>query len=226
MQYFAQEPLPLDSLIYDTFARSRKISPTCVDLPPSSQSATPAFHACIGLSTLGNSEVDNEDSDDIVVSDPQGWLIVPSDLPADINFVATTIGSFTSCRNGTQLCDLAFTPAYTYNYTYNCKRDIAGLDLVANMSTADDGPVLVYYADSTMNTPAGDIDLQGPTLWYAVLLSNSRNDGSEILACSTELSDVVRCLSACTLLGMLTRVTCRNTRIPMACILLTVSIPL
>ncbi|KAI4090337.1 MAG: hypothetical protein L6R37_007898 [Teloschistes peruensis] len=135
-------------------------------------------------------EVDNEDSDDIVVSDPQGWLIVPSDLPADINFVATTIGSFTSCRNGTQLCDLAFTPAYTYNYTYNCKRDIAGLDLVANMSTADDGPVLVYYADSTMNTPAGDIDLQGPTLWYAVLLSNSRNDGSEILACSTELSDV------------------------------------
>ncbi|KAL8635304.1 MAG: hypothetical protein Q9228_007192 [Teloschistes exilis] len=109
VQYFAQEPLPLDSLIYDTFAPSRKISPTCVDLPPSSQSATPAYHTCIGLSTGGNSEVDKEDSDDIVVSDPQGWLTVPRDLPADINFVATTIGSSTSCRNVTQLCDLAFT---------------------------------------------------------------------------------------------------------------------
>lgn len=146
--------------------------------------------------------------------------MVPKDLPADIDFVATTIGSSTSCRDVTSLCDFEYPDVVKTNSsgsdadhelapTYDCKRERAGLDLVGNMSTsitnANHGPVLVHYTDSTMTTTAGDIDLRGPTLWYAVLpyiRSPIYQDG--ILACSTELSDVVRCPLAHTLFSMLT----------------------
>lgn len=205
VQYFTHEPLPTDSPIYDSFAPSREISPGCLDLPPLGPYTTAAYYACIGLSTKNNSV-------DIVVSDPYGWLVVPKDVPSDIDFVATTIGSSTKCRAITPLCDLNHVNVLTNSsgpegnpssrylgLSYECKRDKAGLDLVGNISatvnaTTDSGFQIVEYTDSTMTTTSGDTDLRGPTLWYAAIVLTPVD---EILICSTELSDVVRCPSAC-----------------------------
>ncbi|KAL8661148.1 MAG: hypothetical protein Q9202_005863 [Teloschistes flavicans] len=163
---------------------------------------TAAYYACIGRSTSNNSV-------DIVISDPYGWLVVPKDVPSDIDFVATTIGSSTKCRAVTPLCDLNHVTVLTNfsgpegNYSsyypvlsYECKRDKAGLDLVGNMSatmnaTTVSGFQLVEYTDPTMTTTSGDTDLRGPTLWYAAILqTNFPTTVGEILICSTELSDV------------------------------------
>lgn len=212
----------------------------------------PPSNPCIGL--IGFDP--DRNAANKIVSNPKGWLIVPSAPPADIDFVATTIGSSTSRRVITQLCDIVH-PSGIKNSTelasddswypvvgpaYECKRDKAGLDLVGNFSVVHNaslnettGHVFVVgdYTDSTMSKTTRDIDLQGPTLWYAVLLQvqqefvtrsylqgyatenkttgkNSildplvhaaldNDEVSRILTCSTELSDVVRCLLPCAL---------------------------
>ncbi|KAL8723852.1 MAG: hypothetical protein Q9181_007135 [Wetmoreana brouardii] len=188
----------------------------------------------------------NKSAANRIVSQREGWLIVPSKLPAEIDLVATTIGSSTSCKVVTQLCD-RFSPISTRNVSdigmngtemgasetyndpredvYECKPDTAGLNLKGNFSEMGKNSrypplgydfVLVDYTDATRSTVADDVELRGPTVWYAVLmqvptdfvtnmtlLENitehtpgllgsmlSYNIVNSILACTTELSDV------------------------------------
>ncbi|KAL8724229.1 MAG: hypothetical protein Q9181_006920, partial [Wetmoreana brouardii] len=178
---------------------------------PTPQEAATAYSACWDLMehdtndsfplNQSSYQYANKSAANRIVSQPEGWLIVPSKLPAEIDLVATTIGSSTSCKVVTQLCDI-FVPYYPLNISdlgmngtkmgaiekyrnagepfYECKPDRAGLNLKGTFSqmrqntslyaTFGYGFGLVDYTDATRKMVTNDVELRGPTVWYAVLM--------------------------------------------------------
>ncbi|KAL8866507.1 MAG: hypothetical protein Q9174_006264, partial [Haloplaca sp. 1 TL-2023] len=202
----ARDVLPTGDPMYANFIPGRGLSAACLDLPPYSPEWTgflPPHYDCLALSPLLGShdetlsghpdQAANKSAANTVLSTPEGWMIVPVDLPTDIDFDATTFGSQTECRTVTDLCSLTRTrindlpvdslrsPALLGAASYDCRQARAGLDLTGNFSElhdpdspADHGFTIVEYSDSTMSksmSPGNESrSLRGPTLWYATLL--------------------------------------------------------
>lgn len=170
MQFITRNKLPPDNPIYRSFAPARGTSSIFEGFVTSYQ---------------------NSSETNVPLSKPEGWLIVPSHLPANIDFEATTFGSLTKCDVVTHLCDIVFHSNNTndkdfwlQNVTYDCKHDTAGLDLRGNFSDVgnsakysltDTGYALEFYTDSTRSIPMTDATTAtGPTFWYAALLQVNR----------------------------------------------------
>lgn len=167
-------PIPTDSEWEQMAACYTTLQPT-EDAPESTAESMKQFEAIEYIAT------------------PEGWIIVPESPPAKMDFEATTFGSSTSCKVVTNLCEIV-QPTRTVNdtnhrggqmevpmgdFAYDCKGDRAGLELSGNASdirnaslflSAGHGFVVEYYTDSTMSTISNEMDVRGPTLWYAVLL--------------------------------------------------------
>ncbi|KAL8857190.1 MAG: hypothetical protein Q9178_006245 [Gyalolechia marmorata] len=155
------------------------------------------------------------------------------------DYEATTVGSLTSCQTITHNCNIAhstkdspilaralnstvtgkecdsITPV---DFTYNCTRDRAGLNLQGNFSDmAGQRFAITHYTSSAMDSPENFGFVHGPTHWYAVVLkvqsdfipngdlsddrgvwNNLSRDGedettwaSSILSCNTTMLDMV-----------------------------------
>ena len=70
--------------------------------------------------------ITNSSKTNRIVSRPEGTMILPTDYPTIVEFMATTFGSLTSCKVVTDLCDFWGVPE---NITYRCTVDKAGVDL-------------------------------------------------------------------------------------------------
>ncbi|KAL8911289.1 MAG: hypothetical protein Q9171_003536 [Xanthocarpia ochracea] len=167
----------------------------------------------------------------------------------ETDFETTTIGSLTSCQPITHNCNIAqstkdspilarslnstitgkechsITPV---DFTYNCTRDRAGLDLQGKFSDmAGQRFAITHYTSSAMDSPEDFGVVHGPTHWYAVVLkvqsdfvtygdfldnregwNNLPRDGedettwaSSILSCNTTMLDVVSQVLDCILLN-------------------------
>ncbi|KAL8908649.1 MAG: hypothetical protein Q9171_005361 [Xanthocarpia ochracea] len=96
-----------------------------------------------------------------IVSRPEGTMILPTDYPTIVEFIATTFGSLTSCRVVTDSCDFWEDPASWENPTYRCTVDKAGLNLNGSFQrqtsdmfvSSNPGFNLAYYTNSSMSTP-------------------------------------------------------------------------
>lgn len=197
MQYTSRDALASDDLARSSFTPGRGLPPACTDPIPTDPEWQ---HIAACYTTPQNPEDAPESTAESMkhseaieyIATTEGWIIVPSSPPANMDFEATTFGSSTSCKVVTNLCDIV-QPVWTVNHTsygegqvevpgdfaYDCKRDRAGLELSGNASdlrnaslflSAGHGFVVEYYTDSTMSTISNEMDLRGPTLWYAVLL--------------------------------------------------------
>lgn len=168
------------------------------DPDPLSQNSTDHFE-CLNLTTPNWYSVSpdvNKSVTNKILNKPEGWFYGPAKPPAELDFEATTFGSVTSCDMVTDLCDI-FQHTVTEqsevvdqnsintgtnsteqipvgDYGYDCKRDRAGLNIRGNFSDIRDpagfGFDILDFTDSTMSTITEDMNLRGPTLWYAVLV--------------------------------------------------------
>ncbi|KAL8860592.1 MAG: hypothetical protein Q9178_002945 [Gyalolechia marmorata] len=228
VQFLAQEPLPSNDPVYSNFTPGRGLSPLCSDLPIERDQlpgGRGVLSYCLSLSqetegsymsgTSASSSYQNatKSEDNTILSTPEGWLIMPVNPPADMDFYATTFGSLTQCKEATSLCnaEVSSTKWLDAYCLFDCKRDRAGLDFTGNLSdlsfgtpTFDRGFVFADYTDSSMTSlnHYGYFN-PGPTRWHAVLLEVQARiiTGKNILSSLGSIGDPVTNEANAPLLG-------------------------
>lgn len=185
MQYTVLKALPTSNFLDGDFTPGRGLSPTCLE---QNQEHSDWWWYCDELTrdaeNSSGSRLASQRDANRIVNVSEGWLIMPGSYPVNIDFDATTFGSFTSCKVVTNLCDII--PRSLFGHTmfaYDCRHEKAGLDLTGNFSdirsssanrfTADYGFTLREYTDPTFKIyfdSTEERNLSGPTFWNAAVI--------------------------------------------------------
>ena len=186
---YAKHPLSPDSPAYANFTPGRGLPSKCLE------SATDGY--CRDWKTdkvpeSGSESIYNRVKASDIVRVPEGSLVGAANYSKNTDFETTTIGSLTSCQTITRNCNIARStknspilaralnstvtgqecPSITsVDFTYNCTRDRAGLNLQGNFSDmAGQSFAITHYTSSAMNSSENFGTVHGPTHWYAVVL--------------------------------------------------------
>ena len=199
VQLVANHTLPSNDPLHSNFAPGRGLSPLCLDLPididlhrgghrgglqlQDCRSLNMETGYASGTSASSSYQDPNKSEASTTLSTPKGWLIVPANSPADMDFDATTFGSLTQCKAATSLCDMECSRVERSDAhcLFDCERDRAGLDLKGNLSALEDssfsqsymqrGFAIADYTNSSMTSLNDYNNLNpGPTRWQAILL--------------------------------------------------------
>lgn len=138
--------IPPSSPVYTTFTPGRSLSPECqAEMPldlydgqrnPKLISQNKKCLDSVGKVTDNSSvyltssyHTRNHSNANTYLSMPEGWLIVPANIPANWNFRASTFGSLTKCEVVSNFCDIIVPVEVTDQYlwvgdfTYDCNLD-------------------------------------------------------------------------------------------------------
>ena len=195
--------IPPSSPVYTAFTPGRGLSPECqAEMPldlydgqrnPKLISQTQKCLDSVGNVTNNPSayltssyHTTNHSNANTYLSKPEGWLIVPANIPAGLNFRASTFRSWTECEVVSNFCDITVPVEVTDQYlwvgdfTYDCNLDRTGLIFHGNVSNLRNSSssfqaghtfALEYYTDSTKTTLLSENKtIAGPSISYAALL--------------------------------------------------------
>lgn len=195
--------IPSSSPVYTTFTPGRGLSPECqAEMPldlydgqrnPELISQTQKCLDSVGNVTNNPSayltssyHTTNHSNANTYLSKPEGWLIVPANIPAALNFRASTFGSLTKCEVVSNFCDITVPVEVTDqhlwvgDFTYDCNLDRTGMIFYGNVSNLRNSSssfqaghtfALGYYTDSTKTTLLSENKtMSGPSISYAALL--------------------------------------------------------
>ncbi|KAL8787290.1 MAG: hypothetical protein Q9213_002281 [Squamulea squamosa] len=156
VQYVATVVVPPSDSTFETFAPGRGLWEGYLDLPSYFESVNdtrtdnPDGVDTVIAPVIGpiNDKPERQSSYQGVNSSEEtrylsirdGWLIVPAETPAHIDFEATTFGNLTDLRDST------FYASDQHGFTF------------------------MYYTDANKTTISMERSLRGPTFWYAALL--------------------------------------------------------